>query len=232
MHTTVAREDLADYSSGTPAGDWEDAARLLIGGTLIAFGLVQRSKLGAALAVLGGGIASAGLVPNEQTRRTTAVTPKKRIVRRAITIGKPQAEVYDFWAKPENLQQIFPNVESITPLPDGKWQWKLKFASVELTVDTEAIVSDPPKTMSWKSVQESPVEQAGSVLLQPAPGGKGTEVQLTVSWLAKNAASGMILPMLGKGSAWHASESLRRSKQLLETGELSTAEFAALPMQS
>jgi uncharacterized membrane protein len=227
MQTTVAREDLADYSSGTPAGDWEDTARLMIGGTLIVFGLVQRSKLGAALAVLGGGIASAGLVPNEETKRTTAATPKKRIVRRAITIGKPQAEVYDFWSKPENLQRIFPNVESITPLPDGKWQWKLKFASLELNAETESIVNDPPNAMSWNSVQDSPVEQAGSVVLRPASGGKGTEVQLTISWLAKNAASGMMLPVLGKASGWHASETLRRSKQLLETGELSTAEFAA-----
>jgi uncharacterized membrane protein len=147
-------------------------------------------------------------------------------VRRSITISKSQAEVYDFWSKPENLTQIFPGVESITPLPDGRWRWKLKVRGLELEPETEAIVSEPPTRMSWKTVRESPIEHSGSVIFAPAPGGKGTEVQLTVSWLATNPASGAALPILGKGSDWHASETLRRAKQLLETGELSTAEFA------
>jgi uncharacterized membrane protein len=111
-------------------------------------------------------------------------------------------------------------------MPDRRWRWKVHtVGSHQLELDTEPIVSEPPNVMSWKSVRESPLEQAGSVTFKPAPGGKGTEVQLTISWLAKGPISGVALPFLGKGSGLHASETLRRARQLLETGELTTAEF-------
>lgn len=225
MHSSVTNENLADYSNSCPLGSWENTARLLIGGTLVAYGLAKRSKTGLALAALGGGIASFGLMPTTREEETEPAPPKKRMVRRAITISKPQAEVYEFWSKPENLERIFPRVTSITELPDRRWRWKVHtIGSHQLELDTEPIVSEPPNVMSWKSVRESPLEQAGSVTFKPAPGGKGTEVQLTVSWLAKGPISGVALPFLGKGSGIHAGETLRRARQLLETGELTTAE--------
>lgn len=220
-------ENLADYSNACPLANWEKITRLAVGGGLIAYGLTKRSKTGLAVAMVGGGIASTSLLPAIAEREHEAAAPKKRMVRRAITISQPQEKVYEFWTKPENLQKIFPRIESITPLADNQWQWKVNpVGSYKLDWDTEPIVSEPPNLMSWKSVRESPLEQAGSVTFKPAPGGKGTEVQLTVSWLAKGPISAMALPFLGKGSAWHASETLRRAKQLLETGELTTAEFA------
>lgn len=227
MHSSVTNENLADYSNSCPLGNWENTVRLAIGGTLIAYGLTKRSKTGLALAAVGGGIASVGLLPAASEEESEPATPKKRIVRRAVTISRPQTEVYEFWSKPENLQQIFPRVKSITELPDRRWRWRVNpVGSYKFDWETEPIVSEPPNVMSWRSVRESPLEQAGSVTFAPAPGGKGTEVQLTVSWLAKGSISGVALPFLGKGSAWHASETLRRAKQLLETGELATAEFA------
>jgi uncharacterized membrane protein len=224
MQSSVTNENLADYSNSCALGSWENTARLVLGGTLVAYGLVSRSKTGLALAALGGGIASMGLMPTTREEEAEA-PPKKRMVRRAITISRSQTDVYEFWSKPENLERIFPRVLSITELPDRRWRWKIHtIGSHYLELDTEPIVSEPPNVMSWKSVRESPLEQAGSVTFKGAPGGKGTEVQLTVSWLAKGPISGVALPFLGKGSGLHASETLRRAKQLLETGELSTAE--------
>jgi len=226
MQSSVTNENLADYSNACALGGWENMVRLGIGGALIAYGLMKRSKAGLALVAVGGGIASVGLLPADREKDEPAA-PKKRMVRRAITISQPQAEIYEFWSKPENLQRIFPSIQSITTLPDHRWRWKVNpMGSYTLDWDTEPIVSDPPNVMSWKSVRESPLEQAGSVTFAPAPGGKGTEVQLTISWLAKGPISAIALPFLGKGSAWHAGETLRRAKQLLETGELTTAEFA------
>jgi uncharacterized membrane protein len=227
MHSSVTNESLADYSNSCPFGNWENAARLLIGGTLVAYGLAKGSKAGLALAAVGGGIASVGLLPTTREEGSEPAVPRKRMVRRAVTISRPQTEVYEFWSKPENLQRIFPRVKSIHALPDHRWRWTVNpVGSYKLNWETEPIVSEPPDVMSWKSVRESPLEQAGSVTFAPAPGSKGTEVQLTVSWLAKGPISGVALPFLGKGSGWHASETLRRAKQLLETGELTTAEFA------
>jgi uncharacterized membrane protein len=227
MDTSVTNANPADYANAVLEGDWRGIARLAIGGTLIAAGLAHRSKLGFALAALGGGIAALNFLPRNGETADGLPTPRKRIVRRAITISKPQQEVYEFWSKPENLERIFPGVDSITPLGDHKWRWKASVASQEIEWETESIVNEPPNRMSWKSVRETPIEQAGSVVFEKAPGDKGTEVQLTVSWLASNAVAGLALPFLGKGTDAHAAETLRRSKQLLETGEISTAQSAA-----
>jgi uncharacterized membrane protein len=227
MQSSVTHENLADYSNSCTLGGWENATRLVVGGTLIAYGLVRRSKLGLTLAAVGSGIVSLGMIPVAGEASEPAA-PRKRMVRRAITVARPQEEVYEFWSKPENLERIFPNIASITPLPDQKWLWKVSpVGSFTFNWQTEPIVSEPARRMSWKSVRESPLEQAGSVTFAPAPGGKGTEVQLTVSWLARGPISSLALPFLGKGSAWHAIETLRRAKQLLETGELTTSDFAA-----
>ncbi len=227
MQSSVTNANAADYSNVAATDDWENTARLVIGGTLVGYGLLKRSKTGLVLAAIGGGLAALNLLSNQEEQSEEAAPLRKRIVRRGITIMKPQEEVYDFWADPKNLERIFPNIESITPLPDHKWRWLVRpVGSVEFTWESEPILNDRPNTMSWKSVQEAPLEHAGSVIFKQAPGGKGTEVQLTISWLATNMLSGIALPFLGKGSDWHATESLRRAKQLLETGELSTAKFA------
>jgi uncharacterized membrane protein len=112
-------------------------------------------------------------------------------------------------------------------LPEGRWRWRLKpVKSTQLTWDTEAIRSEPPSFMSWKSVPDAPLDHAGSINFKNAPADRGTEVLLTLSWIARGTVLQALSGVIGKGAGWHASEALRRSKQLLETGELSTATFA------
>jgi uncharacterized membrane protein len=235
MQNAVTNSDISDYVSdlngATYLVNWENGARLFIGGTLVAVGLANRSKLGLTLAALGGGIASLSyLHPEEKANDVAATKPvpvRKAVIRRAITIGKPQSEVYEFWSRPENIARVFPSVESISVLPDGRWRWRLKpVKSTQLTWDTEAIKSDPPRFMSWKSVPSAPLDHAGSITFKNAPAGRGTEALLTLAWIAKGTVLQALSGVIGKGAAWHASEALRRAKQLLETGELSTATFS------
>jgi uncharacterized membrane protein len=235
MQNVVTNSDIADYVSelngATNPVNWENGARLFIGGTLVAVGLANRSKLGLTLAALGGGIASLTyLHPEEKGNDFAATKPvpvRKAIIRRAITIGKSQSEVYEFWSRPENLARVFAGVESISVLPEGRWRWRLKpVKSAQLTWDTEAIKSQPPNFMSWKSVPSAPLDHAGSITFKNAPGGRGSEALLTLAWIAKGGVLQALSGVIGKGAGWHASEALRRAKQLLETGELSTATFA------
>ena len=95
--------------------------------------------------------------------------------------------------------------------------------SNQVSFETESIKNEPPVLMSWKSVTESPLEHAGSVTFKNAPADRGTEVLLTMSWIGKGSLAQLGIPLLGKGTGWYANQALRRSKQLLETSELSTA---------
>jgi uncharacterized membrane protein len=233
MENPATNANIADYVSGSNYGasgqDRENTARLIIGGSLVLAGLLKGSPAGLLVAGIGGGFAALGCLTSERTEVRTATRPqsvKKTIVRRCITIGRSQAEVYEFWARPEKLRQIFPGIESIAALSGGRWLWRMQpVGSNQVSFETESIKNEPPTLMSWKSVVESPVEHAGSVTFREAPAGRGTEVLLTTSWIGKGSISQLGIPLLAKGTGWYSSEALRRSKQLIETGELSTAAF-------
>src|SRR5689334_2338907 len=91
MQNTVTNSNIADYVSdlngATCPINWENGARLFIGGTLVAVGLANRSKLGLTLAALGGGIASLGYLHSEdKALDSTAAKPipsRKAVIRRA-----------------------------------------------------------------------------------------------------------------------------------------------------
>lgn len=229
MENAVTNTNIADYVSDSSYGgsrlDAEDTARLIVGGALVLGGLIKGSKTGLLIAGIGGGFAALHCLTSDKAEgQRKAAGVKKAMVRRSITVGRAQQENYDFWAKPENLQKIFPGVKAITTLPGGRWLWRLRPAgSNQLTFETEAIKNEPSTLMSWKSVAESPLEHAGSVTFKTAPAGRGTEVLLTMSWVGKGSVAQLGIPLLGKGTGWYANEALRRSKQLLETNELSTA---------
>lgn len=229
METSATHTNIADYvsdSSGSGSKqDRENTARLIVGGALVLAGLIKGSKTGLLIAGIGGGFAALNFLPSEGAKQGSKPAAKKKsMVRRAITVGRSQSECYAFWSKPESLHKIFPGVESISPLPDGKWIWRLQpVGSNQLTFETEAIKSEPPTLMSWRSVADSPLEHAGSVTFKDAPAKRGTEVLLTMSWIGKGSLAQLGIPLLGKGTGWYANEALRRSKQLLETNELSTA---------
>lgn len=106
----------------TETSNWENSLGILIGAGLVAAGLAQRSKTGMAIATLGSGIAYFGYLTSEKREPVEHYTSTSR----AITINRPEAEVFEFWTKPENLQRILPGVESIEHQPDGRWRWRLK----------------------------------------------------------------------------------------------------------
>jgi uncharacterized membrane protein len=229
MEISATHTNIADYVSGSRHSDSrrdrENTMRLIVGGALVLGGLIKGSKTGFLIAGIGGGFAALNLLSSERAERWgKSAVKKKTMVRRAITVSCSQQECYTFWSKPETLQKIFPGVESITMLPDGKWLWRFQpIGSNQLTFETEAIKSEPPTLMSWRSVAESPLEHAGSVTFKTAPADRGTEVLLTMSWIGKGPVAQLGIPLIGKGTGWYANEALRRSKQLLETKELSTA---------
>ena len=197
--------------------DRRNRLRLLFGGSLVVAGLRSRSKVGIALATLGGGIAAIGYVSERHRRSGHPLPLKKTVVRRAITINAPQQQVYDFWSERENLVRVLPGVEAIEPSHDGRWKWKLGVvAPIEVTVETEAIESEPPKLLSWRSVAHSPLEHAGSLVFDEDPVSHATNVHFTISWIAAHPAFALIPPIVGKISAWHAVEALHRAKDILE----------------
>ncbi len=216
-HVTVAPEPQDELQL-------HNALRYVAGGSLIAFGLASRSKAGLVMATVGGGIVSTGLL---RSHEIAAKTRDRACVKRTKTIVARQEDLFDFWQNPDNVSRVIPGIESIRLLPDGHWQWRTEvipaISSRPIEWETELVASGWPNFLHWRAVSGAPIEHEGAVRFQSAPGDRGTEVELTLTWKAKGALMRAVNGMIGKGVGWHSSEALRRAKQLIETGELTTA---------
>jgi uncharacterized membrane protein len=91
--------------------------------------------------------------------------------------------------------------------------------TVELVTETTHDV--PGERIAWKSNAESDITTAGEVLFFDAPPGRGTVVQLVMTYNPPGGTVGkMIAKLFQREPAIQARRDLRRFKQLVETGEV------------
>jgi uncharacterized membrane protein len=150
--------------------------------------------------------------------------PRKRgiRVRKAITINRSPEEIYRFWRSLENLPQFMDHLESVRELDQRRSYWKVR-APLGTTVEWTAEIAEdrPNELISWRSVEDAQVPNSGKVRFVPAPGGRGTEVHLDISYDPPAGTLGATLAkLLGKEPGQQIEGDLRRLKQVLETGEV------------
>jgi uncharacterized membrane protein len=142
--------------------------------------------------------------------------------RSAVTIRHPVEVVYGFWRDLTNLPSFMAHLESVTPSGDGRSHWTAN-APAGATVDWDAeIVEDTlNRRIAWRSLEGSKVANSGSVTFTPAPGGRGTEVRVELTYDPPGGALGKVVAKLfGKEPQQQVSDDLRRLKQVLETGQV------------
>jgi uncharacterized membrane protein len=90
--------------------------------------------------------------------------------------------------------------------------------------DAEIINEVPNELIGWRSVDDSNVQNAGSVHFSSA-GSRGTEVRVLLRYDPPGGKFGAIVAKLfGEEPSRQVQEDLRRLKQILETGEMPTIE--------
>jgi uncharacterized membrane protein len=218
-------------------GQVERWASVLGGGLLMAAGLSRRSGLGLVMAGVGGSLVYRGLsghCPMYQTLGLNTSSEKHSSVasvaagagvkvNEAVTINRPAADLYRFWRNLSNLPKVMRHLESVRV--DGEHSHWVAHGPLGHRVEWDAeIINDRPNEMiAWRSLEGSEVGTAGSVHFAPAPGGRGTEVHVSLKYD----------PPLGKVGSWAAwllgeepnlqvREDLLRLKQLMEAGEIAT----------
>jgi uncharacterized membrane protein len=79
--------------------------------------------------------------------------------------------------------------------------------------------------IGWRSMEGSPIETAGYVRFEPAPGERGTLVRVALEYgLPAGRIGAIVASLFGKRPGAHVEEMLRRFKQVMETGESVTDE--------
>lgn len=208
-------------------GSAERLVTALAGGLLAAYGL-RRERGGWPLALLGGALVLRGATGRCPVYRalglSTAGAPTAKI-EHAITIGAEPGQLYAFWRDFENLPQIMPQLEQVRNLEGGRSHWVAQApAGARVEWDAELVEDQAPHLIAWRALPgKAQVWSAGTVRFQPAPGGRGTEVRVSMEYAPPAGPFGQAVARLtGKEPDLQTRDSLRRLKMVFETGEVAT----------
>jgi uncharacterized membrane protein len=151
--------------------------------------------------------------------------PKSALVQRTVTINRPARELYDFWRDFANLPQFMDNVRSVEKLDGERSRWTIAApAGTEVEFVSRITEDQPGRLIAWESEEGAEVRNSGRVEFIEAAPGRGTIVRASIDYdpplgtLGRAAAK-----VLQREPEVQARRDLRRFKQLMETGEVTTS---------
>jgi uncharacterized membrane protein len=170
--------------SGLSSGLFSNPVALIEAGagltlaTIGTIGMLRRPKLVSGLMIAGGamlgfmGVRSLLSPTDEMTEAETGMeNPAASIghlegikIEDSITVQRPHRELYDFWRDFSNLPDILPNLVNVDVIDENRSHWEAR-GPLGTTVewDAEVYIENVGEMISWRSVEGSEVETAGSV---------------------------------------------------------------------
>jgi len=148
-----------------------------------------------------------------------------QVVGRTVTINRPRTELYAFWRNFTNLPLFMHDLESVSVSDSTRSLWRVA-APGDKSVEWGAVITEdiPDRLIAWTSDEGAGVHNSGRVEFRDAPAGRGTEVSATVVYRPPGGLIGKaIAKVFQKEPHIQVRRELRRFKQLMETGEVSTA---------
>ena len=137
-------------------------------------------------------------------------------------VNKSPEEVYHFWRKFENLPRFMKHLESVQDLGDGRSRWKATGpAGTEVEWEATIIADVPGEVITWRSLENADVDNAGAVRFERAPGGRGTIVKVNIQYNPPAGVVGAtVAKLFGEEPEQQLDDDMRRFKQMLEVGEV------------
>ncbi len=210
------------------------------GGALIGYGIFRRDWLGAIFGVLGIPLIVRAMTGHSSlykeldinTAQYMQVQARKqgqdqsndiKIVR-AVTIERSPDELYRFWRNFENLPRFMEHLDAVTVQDNTHSHWVAN-APAGKHVEWDALITSERENeaISWHSVGNSDIGNAGTVQFMPAPGGRGTVVKVTLEYDPPAGRSGAtVAKLFGEEPEQQVREDLRHFKEIMEAGEIPT----------
>lgn len=156
-------------------------------------------------------------------RAEEAPRGESKVTSAYVTIAKPAQELYDFWRDFSNLPQVMENIEAIE-VQGNRSVWRVK-APGGRTVEWESVITadEPGKLIAWQSVEGSEIRNSGRVEFRDA-GERGTIVRAVIAYDPPGGTiAQLVAKLFQREPALQARRDLRRFKQFMETGEISTS---------
>ncbi len=191
--------------------------------TSFAAARARRGRLGTAMA-MAAAVATLDYVVTRRRPAFPEAAPRVPAQRRAIiTINRPPGDVYAFWRRLENLPRFMSHLGSVVTTGERSSHWTVKARGTSMEWDAAIVEDVPDSYLAWRAVADAPVPNSGNATFNLAPGGRGTEVSVWLTYQPPAGLSGeLFAKLLGADPGRHLQADLRRLKQLLETGEIPT----------
>lgn len=147
-------------------------------------------------------------------------------VEKFLTINRTAQEVYDFWRNLENLPRFMRHLDSVRVTGDRSSHWKASGpGGTSVEWDADILEDYPGQLIRWHSVGDADIPNEGMVEFREAPGGRGTEIKVSIRYYPPAGTAGKIAAKVAHAiSSQQIEEDLKRLKQILETGETATAQ--------
>ena len=224
-------------SASCNIGDMERVLSVVAGGTMAIRGLRSLNSLsGLVMSALGGSLVyrgvsghcklyeSLGISTNYRAPATAVQAQHGAKLEKSVLINRSPSEIYAFWRNLENLPQFMRHLEEVRSIGGGRSHWVAKGPlGARVEWDAEIINERPNEMIAWRSLEGSSVATAGSVHFVPAPGGRGTEVRVSLKYDPPGGKIGIeVAKLFGEDAESQVQHDLTRLKLVLEAGELST----------
>ena len=189
----ITQQPTSSSDSGNNLSEVERWASLIGGGTLVLAGLRQGSLRGALTALTGGGLVHHGISGKKSIKDkvSDAVGANQSVkVEKTVTIqNKSPEELYRFWHDFANLPTFMRHLKSVQVIDQQRSHWIANApAGASVEWDADIIDDQPNKLISWASVENAEVDNAGFVRFQAAPAGRGTEVKVVLEYTPPGGA--------------------------------------------
>lgn len=150
---------------------------------------------------------------------------EQRIVGRTVTIDRPRQELYDFWRDFTRLPQFMENLRSVELLGEDRSRWTIEAPGGSEVSFVSRITEDRPgELIAWSSEEGADIRNSGRVAFRDAPGGRGTQVDLTIAYDPPGGRIGeLAAKIMQREPNIQARRDLKRFKQFMEAGEIATA---------
>ena len=116
------------------------------------------------------------------------------------------------------------HLESVTMTGARSSHWVAKGpAGSNIEWDAETTEEQENERLAWRSSPDADVQNEGEVRFRPAPGDRGTEITVSLTYHPPGGALGAaVAKLFGREPYQQIGEDLARFKQQQETGEIAT----------
>jgi len=139
-------------------------------------------------------------------------------VRRTALIQGEPVQLYQLWRNVEAAPLWQEQIVSVTQTGPTTSHWVMQSGDKTIEWNSEILADEPGKRIAWQSIGGDS-DNAGEVMFEEAPGGRGTYVTVLQEFRMGKLASAWET-LRGRNPKQAVIENLRHFKQLAETGEI------------